>query len=385
MRKIGYLDGLRGIAAFQVVFHHFVLAFFPAVFLAPGVTTHFAGDIEARLSASPLNILWDGNFAVCLFFVLSGYVLSHKFFLRKEHEIATASAVKRYFRLALPVAFSVLLAYIFMKLGLFYNQQAGAVAGSGWLPTFWTFSPNLFDALSQAFLGTFFYSTFDYNAVLWTIAYEFEGSFLVFSFLSLVGTAKNRWWAYVAVIWVFYQSYYLAFVLGMLLSDIIVHRGAILRGFGRYRKWLDAAILLLGLFIASYPSGRDADGTLYLFMKYSWIDAPAEFYHIVGAALIMVALLDSRRLQQLFSCRPFLFLGDISFTMYLLHFVIMGTFSSFVFLKLQPLMSYPSAVLGSFLLSIPIIFIVSYLAYIYVDRRAVAFAQYFYDKVFNKK
>ena len=262
MRKIGYLDGLRGVAAFEVVFHHFILAFFPAMFLAPGVTTHFAGDIEAQLSASPLNLLWDGNFSVCLFFVLSGYVLSHKFFLRKEHEIATASAVKRYFRLALPVAFSVFLAYILMKLGLFYNQEAGAVAGSGWLPTFWTFQPSLLDAVTQAFLGTFFYSVFDYNAVLWTIAFEFAGSFLVFSFLSLVGTARNRWWAYAAVVWVFLQTYYLAFILGMLLSDIIVHRGAVLQGLGRWRKWADAGVLLTGLFIASYPSGREADGTM---------------------------------------------------------------------------------------------------------------------------
>ena len=192
MRKIGYLDGLRGLAAFQVVFHHFILTFYPALFIFPGVATHLPGTIEATISASPLNLLWDGNFAVCLFFILSGYVLSHKFFLHGNAEIATAAAVKRYFRLALPAAFSVLLAYVMMKLSLFFNQPAGVAAGSDWLAGVWTFQPRFFDALNQAFLGVFFAGTFSYNAVLWTIALEFAGSFIVFGFLALFGTARNR-------------------------------------------------------------------------------------------------------------------------------------------------------------------------------------------------
>ena len=80
MKKIRYLDGLRGLAAFEVVFHHFILAFYPALFAGPGVPTHLAPGQEVFVSGSVLNLLYDGNFAVCIFFVLSGYVLSHKFF-----------------------------------------------------------------------------------------------------------------------------------------------------------------------------------------------------------------------------------------------------------------------------------------------------------------
>ena len=385
MRKIGYLDGLRGLAAFQVVFHHFILTFYPALFIFPGVATHLPGTIEATISASPLNLLWDGNFAVCLFFILSGYVLSHKFFLHGNAEIATAAAVKRYFRLALPAAFSVLLAYVMMKLSLFFNQPAGVAAGSDWLAGFWTFQPRFFDALNQAFLGVFFAGTFSYNAVLWTIALEFAGSFIVFGFLALFGTARNRFWAYGFLIWIFLQTYYLAFILGMLLSDIMTHRGAILRGLGPWKRMLHPIILLLGLFVASYPSGRDGGGTIYAFMQFpEFFTDPAVFYHIVGSALIMVALLDSTRLQRFLSHRPFLFLGDISFMMYLLHFIILGSFSSFVFLQLQPFTTYPLAVLGTFLLSLPVIFGVSFLAHIHIDQRAVRFSHFFYEKVFNK-
>ena len=84
MRKIKYLNGLRGVAAFQVVIHHFILAFYPALFSGPDIQTHMAGGIEVSASGSVFNLLWDGNFAVCIFFILSGFVLSHKFFIKKE-------------------------------------------------------------------------------------------------------------------------------------------------------------------------------------------------------------------------------------------------------------------------------------------------------------
>jgi len=382
MRKIRYLDGLRGVAAFQVVFHHFILAFYPALFFGGTWTNHMAAGREDFASRSVLSVLWDGNFAVCIFFVLSGFVLSHKFFLKKEHEIVTASAVKRYFRLALPVAFSVMLAFVLMKLSLFYNQPAGDVAGSGWLSSFWKFQPDFMDSLRQAFVGTFFSDAFDYNIVLWTIAREFLGSFLIFGFLAIFGKAKNRHWAYAALIVIFFQTYYLAFILGMMLSDIVAHERTILRKIDR-KKILRTIFLLIGLFLGSFPAGRDPNGTMYAFMMSPWLSEPGTLYHTIGAFLLMTVLLESSRMQKFFSFRYFLFLGEISFAMYLLHFIILGSFSSFVFLKLQTMMPYRDAVILSFAASIPVILLASLLVYRYVDRNAVRFSHFLYEKFFN--
>ncbi len=384
MRKIKYLDGLRGFAAFQVVFHHFVLAFYPALFSGPGIPTHLADGLEVSLSGSILNLLWDGNFAVCIFFVLSGFVLSHKFFVKKENEIVTASAVKRYFRLALPVAFSVFVAYVFMRLSFFRNEPAGIISGSGWFLSIWNFKPDFWDCLNQGFIGAFFQGTFEYNKLLWTIAYEFLGSFLVFSFLAIFGKAKNRSLAYAFLILVFFQTYYLAFILGMLLSDLTANEKKLLAKFKRQKIW-QVVFLVLGLLLGSYPIGRDPQGTIYAFANLSWLGAePAVFYHVMGSFLLMIVLLESKRMQNFFARKTFLFLGEISFTMYLLHFIIMGSFSSFVFLKLQPIMSYHFAVALSLLASLPVIIFVSYVAHIYVDKKSVNFSHFVYEKFFRR-
>ncbi|MEI8343963.1 MAG: acyltransferase [Candidatus Moraniibacteriota bacterium] len=384
MRKIKYLDGLRGLAALQVVFHHFVLAFYPALFSGTDIPTHLPNGVEVFASGSFLNLFWDGNFAVCIFFVLSGFVLSHKFFVKKENEIVTASAVKRYFRLALPVAFSVFFAYVFMKFSLLYNLPAGEISGSGWFASLWDFKPDFLDSLNQGFIGAFFYGIFDYNKLLWTIACEFLGSFLVFSFLAIFGKSKSRHLAYIFLIVAFFQTYYLAFILGVLLSDLMANEKKMLEKFDKKKIWR-TTLLLVGLAFASFPIGRDPKGTMYAFANFSWLGTePPVFYHIVGAFFLMVVLLESKRLQKFFANKLFLFLGKISFTMYLLHFTIMGSLSSYIFLKLLPIVSYHGAVAWSFLTSLPVIFLVSYAAYIFVDKKAVSFSHFVYEKLFKR-
>jgi peptidoglycan/LPS O-acetylase OafA/YrhL len=383
MRKIHYLDGLRGLAAFVVVFHHFILAFYPALFLGSDTQTHFGAGREDFLSGSVFNLFYNGNFMVCIFFVLSGFVLSYKFFVKKDHEILTQSASKRYLRLVIPVAVSVLLAFVLMKFSLFYNQQAGAVSGSAWLGEFWRFTPNFMDALNQVFIGSFFTNVFEYNVTLWTVAFEFFGAFLVLGFLALFGKMKGRYIAYLVAIIFFFQTYYLAFILGIMLSDLVVHKETVFLKYAK-SKFLRTGLLLFGLFLGSYPSGRAVDGTIYEFMQKPYLANSAVLYHIIGAFLVILILLNSKRMQKAFSHKYLLFLGEISFAMYLLHFIVLGSFSSFLFLSLEPHMLYFQAFFLTFIISLILILSLSYAMYLYVDLKAVHFSKFVYNKVFKK-
>ena len=382
MRKIQYLDGLRGLAAFVVVFHHFILAFLPAMFFEGSTAFHLAPGKEVFISGTPFNLFYGGNFAVCIFFVLSGYVLSHKFFLKKDPEIIIESAVKRYIRLVIPVAVSVFLAYALIELGLFYNVKAADVSGSSWLGSFWQFAPSFVGAMDQTFLGAFFTNFFHYNVTLWTISYEFAGSFLVFAFLAFFGTMRNRYLAYIFAIIFFFQTYYLAFVLGMMLSDLEANKKMLSMKFDK-SKIFRAGLLMLGLFFASFPAGRSVDGTIYASLVKDYFNDSAVLYHILGAFLVMFVLLNSKRMQKFLSFKGFLFLGEISFSMYLLHFILMGSFGSFVFIKLAPHFSYVTTFLISFTLSVSLLFTIAYWMHIYIDKRAVDFSKMVYQRFFK--
>lgn len=383
-KKISYLDGLRGVAAFIVVFHHFILAFYPALFFGSSAIDHLRSGEALFMSGSVFNILYNGNFAVCIFFVLSGFVLSHKFLLQKDHSILTESAVKRYVRLAVPVAFSVFCAFVLMELHLFYNQQAADLSGSSWLGSFWNFTPSFPDAFNQAFYGTFFGDVFTYNATLWTIAQEFLGSFLIFGFLAFFGRMRNRYWAYLFAILFFLQTYYLAFILGMLLSDLVAHGKVKISRFDKHRV-IRTLMLVGGVFLGSYPSGRAADGTAYALFDIHYFPQFDVLCHVIGAFLIILVLLDSKLMQRFFSLRYFIFLGEISFSMYLLHFLVLGSFSSLVFVKLEPHMSYAGAALFSFASSVGLIFAVAYLSYRYVDRGAIRLSKLVYQRIFSQQ
>ncbi len=99
-RKQIYIEAVRGLAALLVVFTHFMMAFYPSA--AYGAKYQAHGEWEKLFIQTPLSILLQGEFAVCLFFVLSGYVLSLPYFgpgSRDNNHLLAASIKQRPFRL----------------------------------------------------------------------------------------------------------------------------------------------------------------------------------------------------------------------------------------------------------------------------------------------
>src|SRR3984957_3739809 len=84
--KVQYLEGLRGIAAMQVVLLHFVSGFMPDT---------------AQHAWPPLRVLFDGHTAVYVFFLISGAVLTPSF---ARPGAFLGKLGKRGVRLSIPVA-----------------------------------------------------------------------------------------------------------------------------------------------------------------------------------------------------------------------------------------------------------------------------------------
>ncbi len=374
------MESVRGMAALVVVFEHLILAFYPAFVTGDRRDIHTLKGIEIILSGTPINLLYNGFFSVAIFFVLSGYVLSHKYFKDSNNRIIFLPlAVKRYVRLLPPVLFSNAIAFSLLYLSLFHNRQAGVLSNSSWLTAYWNFSPRLANMLKESFAGAFFSKEVSYNAVLWTMTYEFFGSLLVFGFIALFGHMRKRFIAYLVAIALFHNSYYLAFILGVLLSDVSnAHNNIFMRSKTAYPFII---ILCAGLLLGSFPILRPVEGTMYAFMKQF---ASVRSLYIWGAFFVITAVLNLPALQAILSKKLFVFMGKISFSMYALHLIFIGSLASYVFLIISPQVSYHVAVLITVAVPFSAILISAYGTYLYIDAKGILYSQAIYNYLTRK-
>ena len=378
--KINYLDGLRGIAAVNVMIMHFFIVFLPAMIYSDRMPSHL-GNFEQIFSNTPLGLIGAGNFSVCIFFILSGYVLTQKYFKTKDRNIIISGAVRRYIRLFVPVLAAILLSFLLASSGVFhYYIETVTISGNNNYAGYWIFTPDIIEAIKQAVWGTFFAGEDTYNPVLWTMTIEFYGSILVFAMTFLFGQQRARWTFYLAAAIFFFNSYYLAFIIGLGLADTFNSKTPI---FKTGNKIVLSIILISGLFIGSYPVGTVTNDSLYGFLNNGFFQTPKLTYHILGAGMIMYVLLNSRWLQNIFSSPLLILLGKISYSLYLIHFLVISSFTCALFLFLYPVLPYVAAASISCIVSVLLIIPLSYLFYRYIDTAGVQLSKMFYNQLVN--
>lgn len=350
-KRLEYIEGYKGFACLCVLLSHFISAFCN-VLVTSLPERQLTGDwFETWIGTTPLNIFYNGNFGVRVFFITSGFVLSYGFFRTKDENYLRKGAIKRYFRLVLPVVAVNVLTYLLMKLGLLYHQQAAMVCKSyDWLAAFNNFEPNFFGMLKEAFFGNFFGNSAEYVGPLWTMTYEMMGSLLVFAFLALFGKEKVRFVLYVLFLVLFRESNYSHFVVGMALCDLMQGEYDFIKKY-QSKKWMIAFTVLVGLVFSTYPSGTDPSITIYRYFNLNpWIDT-VTVYHFIGATLLFIAILNCEILQKFFEMGFFAFLGKYCFGLYLLHWPIMMSLSSYIMVCYQGTMPYYKLVLFNFLIT----------------------------------
>jgi peptidoglycan/LPS O-acetylase OafA/YrhL len=338
--RIDALEGMRGLAAFSVLIHHFVLLIYPSFYFLGEDLMATSTWIQC-LAKTPFGIWIDGHLPVRLFFVHSGFVLTYSFFYKRDEQPfdyqKLASAIfRRYFRLTLPVLFCVLFAYLIMISKLNFHLEADQLSQLNWIGKYLKFEPNLLGAFWQGVYGTYFdfSSARTYNPVLWTIAVELKASYLVY-FLALMGSffkSKMR-------LAIYFSSFYFfdiagnfgAFIFGLILCELYLSRG----GFAPRALWFKLGLWVVAIYFGGI---KTLDHELYQWIKSFSVNEKFVFYFMktLAAIIIIYLILISRTTQKVLSGLVPKKLGEYSYSMYLIHFPILASFSSYLLIKSVP-------------------------------------------------
>ncbi|MGP8214882.1 MAG: acyltransferase family protein [Bacteroidia bacterium] len=385
--KIKYLEGVRGIAALMVAMHHLLLAFYPSVYFGGRPESSHLGNLELDYWRSPFSVITNGEFMVSLFFVLSGYVLSRSYIKNNNIETLVSSSIRRFFRLYIPVAFALILAFIALHYSFGQVRETAVITHSDWLS-----DTQPWDKSFKTFFGYLSYYTMfkgdsRYVTSTWTMSIELYGSVLVFALLSLTHKARSKWVIFLIIgiiAYYLFNVYYIAFIFGISLNyldKIPVEKI-------RYRKIIVPLLLITGLILGGFPSWQwnPERETFYRFASSPVLINNPKTIQIFGATFIIIAILLSSALQKIFSGKLFIFLGDISFSAYLIHPVILSTFSCWLFLGLfHSTGNYNLSGLIAIAASIPVVVIIGKLMTIFVDKPGVRFSKYVYTRYFKAK
>lgn len=318
--RLYVIDGVRGWAAISVLLFHVLTETF--CILKPEFRTPYT------------YFIFNGPLAIAVFFVLSGDALSVGYINNEKLSTLDSLLLKRYFRLTVPVSLSCFIVYLLMKAGLIFNVGAASIIHrEGWLGAFLPFKPNIISLFRYCFYQvydgypnsvTFNPLSIAYNPFLWTMSTEFVGSMLVFLFLYVSKRLISPYKLLIPlIIFLFLEkSFYALFFVGVLfayLRTLNVFANLLMN-----RLWQIAILFIIICLII-------VDTELRSFISQGHVN-------IAIASALVFCIYSSNLCVSLFSCRISRILGKISFPIYLIHFSVIASLTSFLIIKYSAIM-----------------------------------------------
>lgn len=308
--KINAAESIRGLACLAVVLSHLSLTFFPQLhnFDASAVPQY---DFFARLHHSPLAFFYSGTGAVFVFFVLSGFVLTLSSF--KKHNTATQlknSLVKRYPRLAIPAFVSCIIAYLacFVPVDVSHVSEWGAALANP--------HPQLRTALYEGSIGAFLFGDSSYNWVLWTMQIELLGSLVIY--LACYFYGKLPIFCGIFLLLSVFTAYTISQTVLLGLLSFVLGMGLFL-----YALELSTTISILLFLLGLYFCGAHNSSASYQIFTQFLGEQTYDYLNFIGGFCIVYAVLKGKRLAQFFDQHFLVFLGKISFSIYLIHLAVL--------------------------------------------------------------
>jgi peptidoglycan/LPS O-acetylase OafA/YrhL len=317
INHISGLDGLRGTAAMLVLLAHLSNE---GLHLAPGVDL---GGI--------------GKSGVYLFFVLSAFLLSTQIRVAGFGKITTWSYLHMYFEARILRIWP-----LFIAVCLFC------------LVTTWYGVPVLVPMDQAAFIETLMLQRGDHH--LWTIPVEFKFYFILpVVMLVLTGLLKNHTWL-CAIASIFMAALLFALTqriadgtdpmpfLGIFLAGVAANYLAVAfkktseQSLNVRRGWEVAAFLCLAGYVCTIPS-------VYSVLSDTAYDRNAFhnahiLYCLLWSITVLGILLGTGQLRRILDSKPLVFLGKISYSLYLWHLIVVYLVGPFSHYRLESILHW---------------------------------------------
>lgn len=334
-------QGLRGVASALVVIKHITAAWF--TYLLWPASSEESSPVLLQLPY--FRVLIQGRIGVAIFCLVTGYVCALKpvkNFNQGQQSQAfnsmSRSAIRRVPRLVLPVAIIITLAGIATQLGAF--EVANNCDGYGLPETSPKMRDNIFLALGamiKDLLSVWTHGHSEYGSELWTMMPILKGAFWVYIFLIATAHVQQKWRMAIALgltmfRWACNDPFFgMQFFFGAFMADLQnLDPGTFSKlqsasSNGPIRGAMSIMFLLVGLFIASLPDDHHDwqpwSSALRGFLA-SILPANPDFPRFssgFGLDVIVIGLHLSPLARSILSNRFFLWLGRMSFAVYLLH------------------------------------------------------------------
>jgi peptidoglycan/LPS O-acetylase OafA/YrhL len=344
--RMPHLEGLRGICALVIVVSHCLSAWLPA--LAFGSADPRVPEL-VPFAHTPLAIIWSGDTAVMIFFVLQGLLLAQSCErLTSEGQGFGAIIVRRSARLAVPVGAALIFTGGLFHFGAMHNQQAAVVSRSVWLASFYADGPR--PGLAWSSVGGSILTGSDWwIGPLWSMHVQFFGSLLVFALIALLRNDRRANLALGCVVaWAIvagsprFGVYFGAIVSGVLLHRLLTGRLTVQRS--AVRSFWRLFVIGLGVvgivYLGSWPDeaqvGPWYEPVARLFTFTDDYLRPRAFAHTAAAVGVVWFALTLSGTQRTLRNRVVRSIGRLSFSIYLVHWAILMSGGAFVFSRLAP-------------------------------------------------
>ncbi|EEM96241.1 acyltransferase family protein [Bacillus thuringiensis] len=324
-KRIKELDSIRGLAALTVVFGHFCL-------MLP--------SLPNSIKFSPLRFLWAGGEAVIVFYVLSGFVLSMALYHSKTNY--WGYLIKRFVRIYIPYYFWIIVTFVLFILFSSYE----VVGLRDWFYDRWQGSITKLDILNHfVLLNNFF--TENYNPVIWSLAQEMRISivfpllFLLFYKLnwkktilfalcfSLISVFLNM--LHIGKAEGFYNGYAdtlhftSMFIVGMLLFK---YKEKLIYSYRNMKKIKKGFLIALGIILYLYSI------LIYGFSRNDTTFLLKDWGVVMGVSIFIIMAMSNLKVKAFLNKSVFVYLGEISYSIYLCHFPIMMVLFKLLYTKI---------------------------------------------------